>query len=117
MAKSDLYSNPLIPIVLVAGVLSGSLWRHSTADTGAGRFEAAAPTNRMVPPRPFVVSDLRPVLESLDEALGARSGQRRQPRAAPGPTVSCRAKETREIRQLLERCLVCGPPQFCFEPG
>ena len=35
MAKSDFSSNPLIPIVLVAGVLSGSLWRGTPpADTG-----------------------------------------------------------------------------------
>jgi len=35
VAKSELYGNPLIPIVLVAGILSGSLWRGTPpADTG-----------------------------------------------------------------------------------
>ena len=74
MAKSELY-NPLIPIVLVTGILSGSLWRGTPpADTGKPGDPASSgeKSDGASLPVPWV-SDLRPVLESLDAALGARA--------------------------------------------
>ena len=73
MAKSELVNNPLIPVVLIAGVLSGSLLRtNPPADAGK---TADASTNvervdRVIETVPWV-SDLRPVMETLDAALGA----------------------------------------------
>ena len=56
MAKSDLYSNSLLPLALVAGILSGSLWRSTPASdgsksgdavSGADRADAAFPAGAM----------------------------------------------------------------------
>jgi hypothetical protein len=76
VAKSELYGNPLIPMVLVAGILSGGLWRGTPpaeigkpGDPGSSgdKSDGASPTAAWV-------SDLHPVLESLDGAFGARMG-------------------------------------------
>ena len=76
MAKSDVYTNPLIPIVLVAGVLSGSLWRGAPpADTGkSGESSGSASQSDGASAPVSWISDLRPVLESVDGALGAPAG-------------------------------------------
>src|SRR5262245_23278118 len=72
MAKSELYTNPLIPFVLVAGILSGSLLRTSppghTGKTGGSNGNADK-AESSVPPLPWI-SNLRPVMESLDATLG-----------------------------------------------
>jgi hypothetical protein len=77
MAKPEVYSNPLIPLVLVAGLLSGSLWRSTPpADAGkpgdTGSSRGAETSNGGSAPAPWI-SDLRPALESLDAALGAHA--------------------------------------------
>jgi hypothetical protein len=76
VAKSELYGNPLIPIVLVAGILSGSLWRGTPpADTGKpGDPGSSGDKSDGASASVAWVSDLRPVLESLDGALGAHVG-------------------------------------------
>lgn len=77
MAKSELYGSPLIPIVLVAGILSGSLWRSTPpADTGKPGDSSSSGDKSDGASAASVswVSDLRPVLESLDGALGAHVG-------------------------------------------
>jgi hypothetical protein len=80
------YSNPLIPLVLVAGLLSGSLWRSAPpadagkpGDTGSGR--GTETSNGGSAPAPWI-SDLRPALESLDAALGAHADS-----AGPRPVI------------------------------
>src|SRR5262245_23226934 len=75
MQKPDLASGSLLPIILIAGLLTGSLWR-SPAPEGSGksqesqanetRVEAASPSGSWL-------SDLRPVMETLAAALGADS--------------------------------------------
>jgi len=72
MAKSELFNNQLIPWVLIAGVLSGGLWRAAPApdagkpgDSGASAERADGESG----PVPWI-SDLRPVMESLDATLG-----------------------------------------------
>ena len=72
MAKSELFNNQLIPWVLVAGVLSGGLWRPPPPPTQASRetgCERRADRGR-IGPRRRGFSDLRPVMESLDATLG-----------------------------------------------
>ena len=78
MAKPDMYANPLIPLVLVAGILSGSLWRsNASPETGrtgeAGSSSTSGTSDRAHAPAPWI-SELRPALESLDDALGGHEG-------------------------------------------
>ena len=75
MAKSELTSNPLIPFVLITGVLSGSLLRTSPpvdAGKAADANTSAEKADGTADPVPWV-SDLRPVMETMDAALGAGS--------------------------------------------
>jgi hypothetical protein len=104
MAKSESFNNPLIPIVLIAGILSGSLWRGSqpgetgkSGDSGSGAAKAEAPFL----PAPWV-SDLRPVLESLDGALGARAGSEGTPLTAGATAVTLEPKGDKRDRQIFD---------------
>ena len=72
MAKSELFNNPLIPWVLIAGVLSGGLWRAAPAPDAGKPGDSGASAERTEGesgPVPWI-SDLRPVMESLDATLG-----------------------------------------------
>ena len=72
MAKSELFNNQLIPWVLVAGVLSGGLWRAAPAPDAGKPGDSGASAGRTEGesgPVPWI-SDLRPVMESLDATLG-----------------------------------------------
>ena len=72
MAKSDLYSNSLLPLALVAGILSGSLWRSTPASDGSKSGDAVSGADRAdaaSPPGPWV-SDLRPAMDAIAAALG-----------------------------------------------
>ena len=72
MAKSELFNNQMIPWVLVAGVLSGGLWRAGPAPDAGKPGDSGANTERAdgeSGPVPWI-SDLRPVMESLDATLG-----------------------------------------------
>jgi len=103
MAKSELSGSPLIPFVLVAGILSGSLWRGSPADTSkAGGSGNSANSDKadvaaVVPS----VSDLRPVLDSLDAALGDRGGADGSP-ITDASSVTLSPKGPARDRQLLD---------------
>src|SRR6266513_1776680 len=104
MAKSDLSSNPLIPLVLVAGVLSGSLWRSTPpADTGKPGDSSSSgdKSDGASAPVPWV-SDLRPVLESLDGALGARAGSAGTSPLNRATTVALAAKGDARNQQILQ---------------
>ena len=72
MAKSDLHSNSLLPLALVAGILSGSLWRSTPASDGSKSGDAVSGADRAdaaSPPGPWV-SDLRPAMDAIAAALG-----------------------------------------------
>jgi len=80
MAQAELRNSSLIPLALVAGILSGGLWRGSSpAETGkTGDQTTAGDKGDSVPvPVPWF-SDLRPVLETLDAALGAQVASARE---------------------------------------
>jgi hypothetical protein len=75
MVKADIVSNPLIPVALVAGILSGSLWRSGpTVDQGkpgnalanADRLESASGGSQWI-------SALRPVMDTLEATLSGGS--------------------------------------------
>lgn len=72
MAKSDLYSNSLLPAVLVAGILSGSLWR-TTPSSGTGKPDEPAAMSQKTEGAEVAapwISDLRPVMDSIADTLG-----------------------------------------------
>lgn len=77
MAKSEMYGNSLIPLVLVAGILSGGLWRGNTPAETAKAGESGSPSTNDKSDGTHAplhwISDLRPALESLDGALGAHA--------------------------------------------
>src|SRR5436190_21417328 len=86
MAKSELFNNSLIPWVLIAGVLSGGLWRPSTVGDAGKPGEPGASAERTdgeSGPVPWI-SDLRPVMESLDATLG-RATDRSNGSRLPSP--------------------------------
>jgi len=104
MAKSELYSNPLIPIVLVAGILSGSLWRGTApADPGKSGDPSSSvdKSDGASLPVPWV-SDLRPALETLDAALGAHAGSARSLALTSATGVTLAATGEARNRQILE---------------
>jgi hypothetical protein len=72
MAKSELYSSSLLPVALVAGILSGGLWRATPpADAGkSGESAGAADKAEVAVPPASWVSDLHPVMDSLSATLG-----------------------------------------------
>ena len=72
MAKPELFNNQLIPWVLIASVLSGGLWRAAPAPDAGKPGDPGASAERadgVSGPLPWV-SDLRPVMQSLDDTLG-----------------------------------------------
>jgi len=105
MPKSELYNNPLIPVVLVAGILSGGLWRGTTpadtgkpGDSGSGGGDKSDGASLPVP----WVSDLRPVLESLDGALGARAGSASTSALTGATAVTLAKKGPPRDQQILD---------------
>ncbi|HEY7285458.1 MAG TPA: hypothetical protein VH497_08455 [Vicinamibacterales bacterium] len=74
MAKVESLGGGLIPVALVAGVLSGAVFRTSTPQDPpkpTPRPAAAAGSNESDAPQPAPrLSDLRPVMELLGQALG-----------------------------------------------
>jgi hypothetical protein len=77
MPKSELFNNTFIPWVLVAGVLSGGLWRTAPAAESGKQGESGATTERTddaTGPLPWI-ANLRPAMESLDDALGGRGAR------------------------------------------
>ena len=104
MAKSESFNNPLIPIVLVAGILSGSLWRGSQpTETGksgdsSSSGEKAEGSSLPVP----WISDLRPVLESLDGALGARAEVENTSQLAGATSVTLAATGDVRDQQIID---------------
>jgi hypothetical protein len=105
MAKPEL-GNSLLPVALIAGLLSGTLLRSpAPADTsksgesvsGSDRVEAAAATARWV-------SDLRPAMDAIAAALGAdptdldaQALPLRKPESAPA-----QAADGPKIREAME---------------
>jgi hypothetical protein len=104
MAKTELFNNPLIPMVLVAGVLSGSLWRAAppaenskTGDLGSSSGDKSDGASL---PAPWV-SDLRPVLETLDGALGASVGSAHASPLTGATAVALAAEAGARDQQIL----------------
>jgi len=104
MAKSELVNNPLIPFILIAGVLSGSLL-HTSPPVDAGRAAdanahtensdgAAAPVSW--------ISDLRPVMDTMDAALGGGSATVDGPSLARAAGVALEAKGEAKDKRALE---------------
>jgi hypothetical protein len=116
VAKSELYGNPLIPIVLVAGILSGSLWRGTPpADTGKpGDSSSNGDKSDGASASVAWISDLRPVLESLDGALGARVGGAGALPVNDTTAVTLAAKGGARDQQIRDAILVCGPASIAF---
>lgn len=72
MARANFNSNSMLPAVLVAGILSGGLWRSAPpADAGKSEGPAGGADKADFPPptAPWV-SDLRPAMDSMAAALG-----------------------------------------------
>ncbi len=104
MAKSELYNNPLIPIVLVAGILSGGFLRGTPpADAGKPGDPGSSgdKSDGASQPVPWV-SDLRPVLETLDGALGARAGSTSASPLTGATAVTLATKGSARDQQILE---------------
>src|SRR5215813_12469443 len=103
MAKSEFVNNPLIPFVLVAGVLSGSLLRSSPpgdAGKGADANTSNEKSDGAAAPVPWV-SDLRPVMDTVDAALGAEPAPVDASSLADATPVALDAKsEARDTRVL-----------------
>ena len=72
MAKLESYSAGLLPLALAAGILSGGLFRQSPATEASKATpkpaEQVRPTEDTVPNA--WLSDLRPVMEAMGEAMG-----------------------------------------------
>ena len=104
MAKSELYNNPLIPVVLVAGILSGGLWRGTAVDSPEkpGSLSSSGDKSDGAPPPVSWISNLRPALESLDAALGAHSESARTSSLTNATTVALAARGEARDRQILE---------------
>jgi len=104
MAKSDLFSNSLIPIALVAAILSGASWRGTPpADTGKPGDSGTNPDKSDGASAPAKwISDLRPVLETLDGALGARAGSEGVSPLAGAASVPLETKGDPRDQQIQE---------------
>lgn len=72
MSKLDSFSASLLPIALAAGLLSGSILRQSPpAQVERPQPRPASPARADEgTPSPFWLSDLRPVMEAMGDALG-----------------------------------------------
>src|SRR3954470_22475697 len=78
MQKSELFGGSLVPAVLIAGVLSGSLFRAAPPGDNEKPSDTATapdkPATLADADRPWI-SDLHPVMQSIAEALGAGAAE------------------------------------------
>ena len=106
MAKSEMYGNSLIPLVLVAGILSGGLWRsNAPAESGksgeSSRSSTSDKSDAGHAPVPWI-SDLRPVLESLDDALGGQADSAGASPLVESATVALADKGAARDQEVLQ---------------
>jgi hypothetical protein len=71
MAKSDFLTGPLLPVVLAAGVLSGSLLRPAPpADPGRAENSSVREAVIDAASSSSIWSELRPVIDTLAASMG-----------------------------------------------
>ena len=110
MGKSELVNNQLIPLVLIAGVLSGSLLRTSPPVAGKGT-DANTNTEKLdgaVAAVPWV-SDLRPVMDTMDAAMGAESATVDASSLPDAAGISLEAKGEARDKRVLEAMTALVP--------
>lgn len=122
--KTELFNSTLLPWVLIAGVLSGGLWRAAPApDNGTPRDSRASGERSESGPGPTPwISDLRPVMESLDDTLGANEPQRQSSSdVALQPTGEARDAQIltamATLRAGLDRLINPAQPASCDVTG
>src|SRR5262245_10283797 len=105
MAKSELVNNSLIPFILIAGVLSGSLLRTSPP-ADAGKAADTNTTNEkldgVATPVQSWVSDLRPVMDTMDAALGAGGATAEASSLIDAAGITLEAKGEARDKRVLE---------------